>query len=172
MRQHKVEVLVEGAVMVALGLTLSFVKIYQAPYGGSVTLGSMIPILLFAMRRGAGPGVAAGIVHGILQYMIEPFFVHPAQVLLDYPLAFGLLGLSGFMGQRAVLGAAVGIMGRFVSHYLSGVIFFASAALDNGINPYLYSLLYNGAYLLPELIISAVILRYGLHHMVEKATAK
>lgn len=162
----------EGAIMVALGLTLSFVKIFQAPYGGSVTMGSMIPILLFAMRRGAGPGIAAGIVHGILQYMIEPFFVHPAQVFLDYPLAFGMLGLSGLMGQRAVLGTTVGILGRFVSHYVSGLIFFASAALDRGMNPYLYSLLYNGAYLLPELVISAVILRYGLYSMVEKATAK
>jgi len=173
MSHGRLRILVEGALMVALGLVLSFVKVYTLPNGGSITLGSMIPVLIFSLRYGAPAGFLAGVAHGLLQLIVEPYFVHPAQVILDYPLAFGLLGLAGLLQTRPLAGVALGIAGRFVSHYLSGVIFFAQYAPE-GMSPFLYSALYNGSYLLPEMIISALVVALALRSFarpqnVEKA---
>ncbi len=165
MRDKRLAVTVEGALMVALAFILGWTKIFQAPYGGTVTLGSMIPVLFFAARRGVVPGFVAGAAQGLLQIIIEPVIFHPAQVILDYPLAFGLLGLAGLFGERVVQGAAVGIGGRFVAHFLSGVIFFGAYAEGN---PYVYSISYQAAYLVPEFIISAVIIRLGLYQAVKR----
>jgi thiamine transporter len=165
MRNEKLRVLVEGALMVALAFALSFVKVYHLPQGGSVTLGSMVPILLFSARRGAGAGIMAGATYGMLQFIIEPVFVHPAQLILDYPLAFGFLGLSGVFGSDVLKGALLGVFGRFISHFFSGVIFFAQYAKGN---VYAYSALYQAGYLVPELIISVLVLRLGLYHLVMK----
>lgn len=165
MRDKQVSIYVEGALMVALAFGLSWIKVFQAPYGGSVTLGSMVPILLYAARRGPVPGIIAGTAHGLIQLLVEPYVVHPVQVILDYPLAFGSLGLAGFFRDRVVAGSLVGIGGRFLSHFLSGVIFFASYA-PKGMNAYLYSAVYNAGYLVPELIISIVVIRFGLYGFV------
>lgn len=165
MRDEKLRVLVEGALMVAVAFALSFVKVYHLPQGGSVTLGSMVPVLLFAARRGSGAGIMAGAVYGILQAIIEPVFVHPAQAILDYPLAFGLLGLAGVFGADILKGALLGVFGRFLSHFISGVIFFAQYAKGN---VYAYSAIYQASYLVPELIISVLVLRLGLYHLVKK----
>lgn len=167
MRSKNLSVLVEGALMVAISFILSFIKIFEAPYGGSITLGSMVPILFYSFRHGVGPGVLAGAVHGMLQFILEPVVYHPFQVILDYPLAFGVLGLAGLLKHNVFLGTTLGIFSRFVCHFLSGVIFFASYA-PQGMNPYVYSLLYNGAYLLPELIISVVVLRFALYSFIKR----
>lgn len=156
MRNKSVSVMVEGAVMIALSFVLSLIKIWQMPQGGSVTPGSMIPLLLFALRRGPKAGVLAGTAYGLLDLIADPYVVHPAQLILDYPLAYGLLGLAGFFRKKPALGALVGIFGRFVSHFVSGVIFFASYAGED--NVYLYSAIYQASYLVPELVISAVVL--------------
>lgn len=165
MNKERLNALVEGGVLIGLALALSFVKLFQFPNGGSVTAGSMIPILIFAMRRGPLFGIGAGVVYGILQLVIEPFVVHPVQVLLDYPVAFGLLGLAGFFPNRPVIGTCLGIFGRFLAHFVSGVVFFASYAGDK--SPWLYSMLYNGTYLLPELIF-AVIINFGLRSYLKR----
>jgi len=149
-------VLAEIGVVVALGAVLSLIKVYEAPYGGSVTAGSMVPVLYLAVRRGPAVGVVAGLVHGLIQFLLEPYIFHPVQFLLDYPVAFGLLGLAGLLAARPMAGVFLGVCGRFVAHLLSGVVFFASYAPE-GMNPWWYSTLYNGSYLLPELVISAVI---------------
>ncbi len=167
MRNKKLAMFVEGALMVALAFVLSFAKIYKAPYGGSVTLGSMIPILVFALRYGTGPGLLIGTVYGITQLIIEPSVVHPVQLILDYPLAFGLLGLAGMFQDRPLLGVATGIGGRFVSHYIAGVIWWGICAPE-GMNAFVYSLVYNGGYLVPELIISAIIVKYVLQKAIKQ----
>lgn len=155
MRSKRVTVMVEGALMVALAFGLHFIKVFQLPQGGSVTLGSMVPLLVFAFRHGFGPGVLAGTAYGLLDLVVEPFVVHPAQLILDYPLAYGVLGLAGLFPKNVVAGSFVGILGRFVASFLSGVIFFAQYAEGN---VYLYSATYNGSYLLPEFIISVVLI--------------
>lgn len=162
-----IKMLAEGGIMIALATILSLVKVYEAPFGGSVTAGSMIPIIVFALRWGTVPGLIVGGLYGILQFIIEPYFYHYIQFLLDYPLAFGLLGLAGISHnvskykdkkQYIILAFAIllAIVGRFTCHLLSGVVFFAEYAGD--MNPWWYSTLYNGGYLLPEFIISAIII--------------
>jgi thiamine transporter len=146
----------EIVVIIALSTVLSYIKIYHLPQGGSITAGSMVPLLWLSLRRGAKIGLFASIVYGIVQLLVEPFVYHPVQVLLDYPLAFGALGLAGFFTSYALIGVAVGIFGRFVSHLLSGVIFFAEYAPE-GMSPIVYSAIYNGSYLIGELIVSAVL---------------
>ena len=146
----------EIVVVIALSTVLSYIKIYHLPQGGSVTAGSMVPLLWLSLRRGAKVGLLASIVYGIVQLSVEPYIYHPAQVLLDYPIAFGALGLAGFFTNYAILGIAIGIFGRFVSHLLSGVIFFAEYA-PPGMNPIVYSAIYNGSYLIIEFAVSAVL---------------
>jgi len=142
---------------VALATVLSFFKIFELPYGGSVTLASMVPILWLALRRGPAVGLFAATVYGVVQLVVDPSGVYyPAQALLDYPIAFGLLGLAGFFPKHPFLGVNVGIIGRFVAHFFSGIIFFAQYAPE-GMNPVIYSAAYNGSYLLVELVISIYI---------------
>ncbi|MCL6450651.1 MAG: energy-coupled thiamine transporter ThiT [Acetobacteraceae bacterium] len=146
----------EVGLMVGLATVLSLIKVFQAPQGGSITAASLVPILYLAVKRGPAVGVVAGGLHGVIQFLLDQYAVHPVQVILDYPLAFGLLGLAGFFPRLPLLGVLVGISGRFVSHLLSGVVFFASYAPE-GQNPWLYSAVYNGTYLAGELALSLVI---------------
>lgn len=142
---------------VALATVLSYIKIFSLPQGGSVTAASMVPILWLGLRRGPKVGLFAAIVYGLVQFALEPYIFHPAQVLLDYPIAFGLLGVAGFFQKRPFIGVSLGILGRFFAHFISGIVFFASYSPE-GINPAVYSAVYNGGYLLVELVISIYII--------------
>jgi thiamine transporter len=151
-------VLTEAALAVALSFVLGFIVLFKMPFGGSVSL-EMIPLILLALRQGWRVGVVAGAAYGLLDLVIDPYVVHPLQLLLDYPLAFGALGLAGLFKptiRGAVIGATVAVLARFVCHFLSGVIFFASYAPE-GWNPYLYSAAYNAAYLAPSLAIAILV---------------
>ncbi|MEM2130333.1 MAG: energy-coupled thiamine transporter ThiT, partial [Candidatus Bathyarchaeia archaeon] len=151
--RSRTKLIAEIAIFVALSSVLSYVKVFSLPNGGSVTAGSMIPILWLALRRGAKVGLFAAAVYGCVQLVLDPFIFHPVQVLLDYPIAFGMLGLAGFFQSRPFVGVNVGILGRFLAHFICGVIFFADYAPE-GMHPIVYSAIYNGSYLLPELVIS------------------
>jgi len=146
-------VLSEIAIFVALATALSFITFIVFPQGGSVTAGSMVPILWLALRRGPKIGLFTGAVYGLVQLAVMPQIYYPVQVLLDYPLAFGCLGLAGFFQKRALIGVVVGVTGRFIMHLVSGAFFFAAFA-PVGMNPWVYSALYNGSYMLPEMAIS------------------
>jgi len=168
-------VLAEAIIMIALAVVLFTLKIFTFPQGGEVTLGSMTPIILLSLRRGARVGVFAGLVFGMIVLYLEPFIYNvPWQVMLDYPLAYGAIGLSGLVKYRPpkwegaatlkegsffvpMLGPVIGISGRFACHLLSGVIFFSSYA-PAGENVWEYSAIYNISYLLPEFIITEVFL--------------
>ncbi len=155
-----VKTLAETAALVALAGALNLIVVFRLPQGGSITLAAMVPVLLLALRRGWKVGVIAGVVFGLIVLIEEPGGVYyPTQALLDYPIAFGALGLAGFFRKLPFLGVAVGIAGRFVSHFISGVIFFASFAQEAGLSPEVYSAIYNGSYLVPELVISAVVVQ-------------
>ncbi len=151
-----VRVISEATVMVALATVLSYLKIFHMPQGGSVTAGSMVPLLWISLRRGAKVGVITCLIYGLIHFLLGPFAVHPVQVILDYPLAFGALGLAGLFRKRPILGVAVGIGGRFIMHFLSGVIFFGIYA-PPGVHPAIYSAIYNGGYLGGEFVISAIL---------------
>jgi len=154
-------ILTETIAMVALAGVLHFISGFipflEMPQGGRVTLAAMVPVLFVALRRGPRVGILASIAFGLVVLVLEPFIYHPVQVLLDYPLAFGSLGLAGFFRKFPVIGVAVGIGGRFLCHFVSGLVFFASYA-PAGMDPALYSAVYNAWYLIPELIISAAVI--------------
>jgi thiamine transporter len=151
------KILAEMATSIALAYALSLIVPFRLPQGGSVTAVSMVPILWFALRRGSKMGVVEGIVYGFVRTLRQPFIVHPIQFLLDYPLAFGALGLAGSFRKHPSLGVVVGIAGRFVCHFLSGVIFFSMYA-PAGMNPAIYSAVYNGSYLVVELVFSIIVM--------------
>lgn len=153
-------VLAEGAVMVSMAVVLDLIStlIPSLPQGGSVTLGVMVPIILFSIRRGVKYGIFAGMLFSIVTLAFSPpFIVSPVQFLLDYPLAFGALGLSGFFRNNAVLAAFTGIFGRFLAHFTSGVVWFGEYAPE-GTPVAVYSAVYNGTYLGIEFITSAILL--------------
>jgi thiamine transporter len=144
-------------VLVALAGALSLIShsFFSLPQGGSINIG-MVPIFWLAYRRGPKIGIFAGAVFGVVDLAIEPFVVNPAQFILDYPLAFGLLGIAGFFQKAPVAGVVVGATGRFISHFVSGVVYFSNYA--GGENPLVYSAIYNGSYMIPSLIICAIII--------------
>jgi len=157
----QIAVLAEAVAMVGLAGALEMITFIQMPEGGRVTLAAMVPILILALRRGPKVGILAGIAFGIVALIEEPFVYSPIQFLLDYPLAFGSLGLAGFLRNLRwpwlpTLGVALGIGGRFLCHFISGLVFFASYA-PAGMNPAVYSAIYNAFYLVPELIISEIV---------------
>lgn len=153
--------LVEAGIMIALAQILSYVKIIEFQNGGSVTLGSMIPILLFAIRWGGKPGVLVGLVYGFLQFALgTKFSYHPLGIFLDYIFAFGCLGFAGLFRKNIftiIAGIAVAMAGRFTFHYISGIVLWYMYAPE-GMSVYLYSLVYNGSFLLPEFLISAALI--------------
>ncbi|SMD05470.1 energy-coupled thiamine transporter ThiT [Sporomusa malonica] len=142
----------------ALAAILHAFKLYHMPQGGSVTLGSMIPILLMAFFYGPAFGYLTGFLYGLINLIQDPYILHPIQVLFDYPLPFMALGLAGYFKDRYLVGTVVGIVGRFIFHYISGIVFFASYA-PPGVSPYLYSFLFNASYLSMECIVCVVIMR-------------
>jgi thiamine transporter len=152
------KLLAEIIVMVALAGALSLVShsFFNLPQGGSINLG-MVPILWLALRRGWKVGVFAGAMFGMVDLAISPFVVHPVQLILDYPLPFACLGLAGFFQKWPVIGVGVGVAGRFICHFLSGVIYFPMYA-PQGMSPILYSAIYNATYLIPSFIVCALII--------------
>jgi len=154
------KVLAEGTVVIALTVILKdfLPPIYHLPQGGSVSAASMVPLIWFSLRRGLRSGIEAGAVYGLVHMALPgSYVVDPAQALLDYPIAFAALGLAGMFKKYPFLGVTVGIFGRFLAHFVSGVVFFAIYA-PAGMHPIVYSALYNGSYLLVEFIISTVIM--------------
>lgn len=161
MKKTSTQMLTEAGIMIAAAQILSYIKIFEAPYGGSVTAGSMIPIIIFSLRWGLKQGLLAGTAYGILQFLLGGtiFSLHIISVLFDYVVAFGLLGLAGIFRSSlkgVLMGTCLGILGRFICHVISGVFVWASYA-PAGMNPLFYSIVYNGSYLLPELAITLII---------------
>ena len=153
------KILTEMVACIALAAVLYEITFYQLPEGGRITAASMVPLLFVALRRGPRVGIIAGITFGLIAIVLDSasFAYNPIQVMLDYPLAYGALGLVGFFRRAPIMGVVVGIAGRFVCHFISGLIFFAQFAPPTQ-GPYLYSAIYNGSYIVPELIISAAMI--------------
>jgi thiamine transporter len=149
--------LAEIIVLVAVGGALSLIShfFFSLPQGGSINIG-MVPILWLALRRGPKIGIFAGTVFGIVDLAIEPFVVHPIQLILDYPLAFAALGLAGFFRKVPVIGVIVAVTGRFLCHFTSGVVYFSDYAPE-GMSPIVYSAIYNGIYIVPSIVVCAVV---------------
>jgi thiamine transporter len=148
-----------AALTLALSFVLSYVRIWHMPLGGSITPGSMLPIMLFAIAFGAVPGMLTGLAYGLLQYIQDPYFLNVWQFLLDYILAFTVLGVAGIARRLpSKYGVFAGILAavllRFVSAVLAGLMWAAAYGMSEGFtSPLWYSIVYNGTYLLPEMLI-------------------
>ncbi len=154
----KLHLLTEIAAFVALAVICSFIKVWEMPQGGSVAL-TMVPILLIAFRRGPFAGIVTGGIYGLLSMLLAGTIYHPMSILLDYILAFALVGIAGFFRKSlsgVLLGTVLGIAGRFLSSLVSGAVLFGEYA-PVGQNPWIYSLVYQTTYLLPELVICLVL---------------
>lgn len=148
------------AMAIALGTVLSNIKLFDFPYGGSITLLSMLVICLPGYLFGLGAGILTGVAYGVLQLLIDPYVLYPMQLVVDYLLAFGALGLSGLFSNAKnglIKGYIAAIMGRYVFAVISGWIFFGAYAWE-GWNPLPYSLAYNATYIFSEAAITIVIL--------------
>ncbi len=173
MKNTKTIMLVEGAVMIALAVVLSFVKVYKLPWGGSITLLSMLPICLFSIKYGVLKGLAVSLVYALAQMFIDlaevlSWGLTPVSliscILIDYILAYTVIGFAGIFRNHGVPGRVAGTMFalflRFVAHFISGVFIWGSfGELWEGFstdNSYLYSFLYNGSYMLPEIVFTAI----------------
>lgn len=161
MSKFSTKQLVYAAAAIALATVTSMIKLFSLPMGGSVTLLSMLFIVLVGYWYGPAVGIAAGAAYGLLQFVIEPYFFTIPQVIVDYPLAFGALGLFGFFRNSRnglTVGYAVGVIGRCFFAFLSGWIFFGSYAGDYGMTAPVYSIAYNGSYLGAEALITILII--------------
>ncbi len=172
--QKNVKMLVEGAIMIALATVLSFIRVIKMPWGGSVTLFSMLPIFIYSIRWGVKPGLLVSFVYSLVQFgqgIIDGIFgwgLTPAMLIacifIDYIFAFTVLGLAGVLRKQKLAGCIAGIaiatVLRFLCHFLSGVVIWKSyGELWTGFSTessVVYSLLYNGAYMFPELAITLI----------------
>lgn len=158
MNRRRTRVTVEIALTIALAVVLSMITVWKMPYGGSVSLG-MLPLLILALRRGLAPGLAAGALYGVIDLLVDPFPpVHWIQPLLDYPIAYLMVGLAGVAhvgvvralhrdarlraSAWIVAGVALAGLGRYTAHFTSGIVFFGEYAPE-GQPVWLYSAIYN-----------------------------
>ncbi len=163
--------LTTAGVMLALAIVLSQIKVFDAPYGGSVTAASMLPVLIVALLYDVKWGLWGSLVFAALQMLfggipappVASVFSYILVVLLDYVLAFGVLGLAGVFYRHIFKEKAWGIGGaaalciflRFICHFLSGILIWDVYAWE-GYGAAMYSFLYNGSYMLFELIITTL----------------
>ena len=153
---HKI---IHIALMLALTIILHQLRLFHLPQGGAVTFGAMVPLLMLSWRYGPGIGSLAGFLYGMIDLLQDPFILHPVQVLFDYPLPFMAMGLAGTLSKHIYIATAMAFMGRFLCHFISGVVFFGSYAPE-GMSPVIYSLTLNGSFLTIEFLICCAILKF------------
>jgi len=165
MNHRKLRSLCEGAILVAAATALSYLKLFELPQGGSVCIG-MLPIFLYCVRWGWKSGLLASFAYGLLQLIFDGAYAWSWQsMLLDYVLAFTVLGFSGiFAGQKRGIfyGTVLGCILRFIVHYIAGVTIwriYGPTELFNTtfLNPRLYSAVYNGSYVAIDMVLCLVI---------------
>lgn len=164
-KKYTTVLLAETGIAVALALILDFIKIWRAPQGGSVNLAA-VPIIILAFRRGFVPTLVAGGLLGTLKLFLGGYAIHPLQAILDYPLAFLLLGVAGaFQGLYhkkdgswwvVAIATVVGFLGRFICHFIAGVVYFSQYAPEN-MSVVWYTIVYAGTHLVPTTILTIVI---------------
>ena len=178
-----VRALTYGAICVAMSFVLSYIKLFSAPQGGSVTLASMLPIMLYAYLYGTKRGLLVGLVYGLLQFIQKPEITHWAQVLLDYPVAFAAIGLAGISKHipakfmKLPIGTIIGGVARWIVHTVSGFLFFSEILNGDALK---FSAVYNGWYMLFDTLIcfvlafpvAAIVKRAGIGPQEEKKLAR
>ncbi|MBR3768790.1 MAG: energy-coupled thiamine transporter ThiT [Clostridia bacterium] len=169
-KRNNIEKLTECSVLLALSVVLSFVEIWKMPMGGGITLLSMLPVCLVAVKYGISGALPTAFLYSVIQFAIgfasgnvfvycTTAFTWIICLLFDYIVPFSVLGFSGIFKKKLgnigiIIGIALMIGIRFICHYITGVVIWGQWA--EGMSPYLYSLIYNGQYMLPECIFTCV----------------
>ncbi|MBO4951072.1 MAG: energy-coupled thiamine transporter ThiT [Clostridia bacterium] len=169
MKKSKTKIMVECSIVIALSTALSLVKIIPMPLGGSVTLLSMLPVCYMSIRHGLKWGLGTSFVYSCIQLALDfaaamGWGLSAARwvgmIAFDYIIPFTVLGLSGLFAKKGFVGVmsgtALAIFLRFVSHIISGSFVFDIWMPEGWGSPFVYSVAYNGAYMLPELIMTLV----------------
>lgn len=157
-KHRSIRALTEGAIMIAVAEILSFLPLYKLPWGGSIDF-AMLPILLFCTRWGFAPGMLVSCAHAILQTMFEGgIAIGWESIIGDFLLAYAVLGVAGLFKGKFCLGAIVACAARFFIHYVVGATIWAEYMPGEFFGmtmttPWFYSALYNGAYMLPDLLL-------------------
>ena len=159
--------LVLTGILIGLGTALSLVKIWQMPLGGSITLLSMLPIALISIEYGVGWGLTGAFIYSLIQMGLDlaavlSWGLSPVAIvgtiLLDYVLAYTSIGLAGLFRKKGVGGVCAGVFialfMRFVFHLISGTVIFDIWMPEGWANPFIYSVCYNGLYMLPEMVLT------------------
>lgn len=162
-----------AGICVSMSFTLAVIKFKPVQYGGSITLASFVPILIYAYFYGAADGFLVGLIHGLLNFVESPYILTPATLILDYPLAFAGVGLMGFFGKKQtdtksvlpiLLGCVCVFSWRFLCHFLSGAIFFMQDAVWVSLpdwamqNAFMYSFIYQCVYIPLDAVIATATL--------------
>lgn len=162
-----------AGVCVASSFVLALLKFKFVAFGGSITIASFVPVLIFAYVYGPWDGFAVGLIHGVLNFIESPYILTPATFILDYLLAFASIGLMGFFGKMnrkekavtpIVLGCICVFSARFIAHLLSGMIFFAQGAIWDPLpswamgNAFVYSFIYQCVYVPVDAFIATMVL--------------
>ena len=170
----KMRKLIEASLMIAIATVLSLLKLLDLPYGGSITLASMLPIVIIACRNGVGWGVASGAVYGAIQQLlglktlsyVTTWYSILAVILLDYVLAFAVVGFAGAFRNKCekqnaalALGSVFGCVLRYILHVISGATVWAGLSIPTKA-ALMYSLAYNATYMIPETIVLVVVAYY------------
>ena len=165
MKHQKILTLCEGAMSVALAFALGYVNIPTGGFGGSISL-CMLPLALYALRRGWTWGMGAGLVFGVLKAIIGGGIAYGWQsLLLDYALAYALTGLAGLTPKKPVLGTVIGALGALLSFVLSGVFVWGEYMPDVFLgmamkNVWIYSFIYNFIYTAFNWLIAAIVIYF------------
>ena len=165
-RKMNTRSIVFAGITIALSFCLSYIKVTPVTYGGSVTLASMIPVMIYAYFYGFGPGLLCGVCHGLLQFIQSPYVLTPVTFILDYLLAFAsiaIVPLFKFIKNKPVsllVGITAAYAARFLFHFVSGIIYYNLGAIWVDLptdTAFIYSFLYQCVYLIPDWIIAAVV---------------
>lgn len=163
MGQSKTRMIAEAGVAIAIAQVLSFITLFHMPQGGSIKAASLVPLMIFAYRWGGTRGIWAGVVYGVLHFLLGfKSSIHYLSIILDYLVAYGAIGVCGYFKDNItglVSGSIVAIVLRWFASVTSGAVVFASYA-PQGQNPWIYSMIYNASYMVPDGILSIIVLLF------------
>lgn len=163
MEHSKTHMIAEAGVAIAIAQVLSFITLFHMPQGGSIKAASMVPLMIFAYRWGGTRGILAGVVYGILHFLLGfKSSIHYLSIILDYLVVYGVIGVCGYFKDNItglVSGSIVAIALRWFASVISGAVVFASYA-PQGQNPWIYSMIYNASYMVPDGILNIIVLLF------------
>lgn len=163
MGQSKTRMIAEAGVAIAIAQVLSFITLFHMPQGGSIKAASLVPLMIFAYRWGGTRGIWAGVVYGVLHFLLGfKSSIHYLSIILDYLVAYGAIGVCGYFKDNMtglVSGSIVAIALRWFASVTSGAVVFASYA-PQGQNPWIYSMIYNASYMVPDGILNIIVLLF------------